>query len=64
MAGSFGLQYPDFSTKIGESALFPALRKAEKDMLIVASGFDCYHQISTHSDRTPIHFAEALDMGL
>ncbi len=64
MAGSFGFQHPDLSAKIGEAALFPAVRLAEQDTLVIASGFSCRHQIAMHTGRKPIHFAEALAQGL
>ncbi|WP_445730575.1 heterodisulfide reductase-related iron-sulfur binding cluster [Methylocystis sp. IM2] len=64
MAGSFGLQHPELSEKIGERALFPAVREADSDTLVIASGFSCHHQIAQHTGRVSLHFAEALALGL
>lgn len=64
MAGSFGFQHPDLSEQIGERELFPAVREADPDTLVIVSGFSCRHQIAQHTGRAPLHFAEALALGL
>jgi FAD/FMN-containing dehydrogenase/Fe-S oxidoreductase len=62
MAGSFGYEteHAEFSMKIGEDRLFPALRKAPRHAIIVANGFSCRHQISDGTGRRAMHIAEAL----
>ncbi|MGB0949806.1 MAG: (Fe-S)-binding protein, partial [Marinirhabdus sp.] len=47
MAGSFGLEKDTYglSMAIGELKLFPAVRKAPKDVVIAANGTSCRHQI-------------------
>jgi len=48
MAGSFGYEaeHYDVSMQIGELVLFPAVRKAKKEVIIAAPGTSCRHQIS------------------
>jgi FAD/FMN-containing dehydrogenase/Fe-S oxidoreductase len=66
MAGSFGFEedHYDVSIKVGERALLPAVRAADKDILIVADGFSCREQIAQTTDRRALHLAEVLRMGL
>ena len=62
MAGSFGYEkeHYDISQKIGELVLFPAVRNAEKDALISASGTSCRHQILDGTNSKALHPAEIL----
>ncbi|MEQ9402434.1 MAG: FAD-linked oxidase C-terminal domain-containing protein [Cyclobacteriaceae bacterium] len=62
MAGSFGYEKEHFSIsmKIGELVLFPKVRKAEKDTIIVASGTSCRHQILDGTGRKAKHLVEVL----
>jgi Fe-S oxidoreductase len=62
MAGAFGYQAEtyDVSMAMGELSLFPALRSARADSLIVADGFSCRHQIEHGTARKPLHVAEVL----
>lgn len=62
MAGSFGYEkeHYDVSMKIGELVLFPAVRAASKDTLIVAPGTSCRHQIKDGTERRAIHPVEVL----
>ncbi|MGA8164990.1 MAG: FAD-linked oxidase C-terminal domain-containing protein [Waddliaceae bacterium] len=62
MAGSFGYEkeHDDFSIKIGELVLFPAIRQSPDDALIVANGFSCRHQILQGTKRRAFHLAEIL----
>lgn len=57
MAGSFGYEAENYaiSMKIGETKLFPALRKVDKDLLIVANGTSCRHQIKDGVGREALH---------
>lgn len=62
MAGSFGYEEKNFelSKRIGELALFPFIRKASSDCLVVASGVSCREQISFGTNRKALHPAEVL----
>ncbi|MFL1895476.1 FAD-binding and (Fe-S)-binding domain-containing protein [Aquimarina sp. 2-A2] len=57
MAGSFGYEkeHYDISMKIGEQTLFPAVRKAPTDTIIVALGTSCRHQIEDGTQRIAVH---------
>ncbi|MDD2941333.1 MAG: FAD-linked oxidase C-terminal domain-containing protein [bacterium] len=57
MAGSFGYEreHYDLSMKIGEMVLLPAVRKADPDDLIVASGTSCRQQIIHGSNKAALH---------
>lgn len=60
MAGSFGFNaaHYDLSMKIGEDKLFPLVRKASPDTLIVTNGFSCREQIEHGAGRKALHIAE------
>lgn len=62
MAGSFGYEkeHYDVSMKIGELVLFPAVREADAETLIVASGTSCRHQILDGTQRKSYHAVEVL----
>ncbi len=66
MAGAFGYEreHYDISLKIGELALFPAIRNAPKDTLLVATGASCRYQILDGLGRRAYHPAEILAMGI
>src|SRR5437667_10153036 len=53
MAGAFGFEkdHYDVSIKVGERALLPTVRSADKDTLIIADGFSCREQIDQTTDR-------------
>ncbi|WP_408611490.1 FAD-binding and (Fe-S)-binding domain-containing protein [Flavivirga abyssicola] len=57
MAGSFGYEkeHYDVSMQIGEQTLFPAVRKAPKDVIIAANGTSCRHQIKDGTQREAKH---------
>jgi len=62
MAGSFGYEkehYP-LSMQIGELDLFPAVRKAASEEIIVAPGTSCRHQIEDGTGRKALHPVEVL----
>lgn len=65
MAGSFGYGVKTYETsmKMGELALFPAIRK-DKDALVVADGTSCRHQIADGTGRKALHVARILEMAL
>jgi Fe-S oxidoreductase len=62
MAGSFGYEAEHYavSQQVGELVLFPAVRKAEVDTLIVAPGTSCRHQIADGTGRKALHPVEIL----
>jgi len=62
MAGSFGYEkeHYDISMKIGEMVLFPKVREAQKDIVILASGTSCRHQILDGTGRVARHIVEIL----
>ncbi|PCI05676.1 MAG: FAD-binding oxidoreductase [Hyphomicrobiales bacterium] len=66
MAGSFGYGVNTFETsiKMGEMALFPAIRDSDEDVLIVADGTSCRHQIADGTGRKALHVARILELAL
>jgi FAD/FMN-containing dehydrogenase/Fe-S oxidoreductase len=62
MAGAFGYDAAtiDVSLKMGELSLLPAVRKAADDVLIVADGTSCRHQIYDGAEREALHVARVL----
>lgn len=62
MAGSFGYEKDNYelSMKIGEMVLFPAIRKASAETIVVASGTSCRHQIWDGVGRKVVHPIEVL----
>ncbi len=66
MAGSFGYDAEtiEVSFKMGELSLLPAVRKAAGDVLIVADGTSCRHQIKDGSGRAAAHVASILAMSV
>ncbi len=62
MAGSFGYEkeHYDVSMKVGELVLFPAVRKADDETIIVAPGTSCRHQIKDGTGRRALHPIEVL----
>ena len=66
LAGSFGYEagHHDNSMKIGEQVLFPKVREAERETIIVSDGFSCRQQIAHGTPRRALHTAEVLQMAL
>jgi len=66
MAGAFGYAADtiDVSLKMGELSLFPAVRNAAADTLIVADGTSCRHQIADGTERAALHVSRVLAMSL
>jgi Fe-S oxidoreductase len=62
MAGSFGYEteHVEFSKKIGELKLLPAVRSAKQEDLISANGFSCRTQIEDGANRKSLHTAEII----
>ncbi len=57
MAGSFGYEkeHYEVSLQIGAQTLFPAIKKASKDVVISANGTSCRHQIKDGTGREAKH---------
>jgi FAD/FMN-containing dehydrogenase/Fe-S oxidoreductase len=62
MAGSFGYEseHFDISMKIFGLVLLPAVRSAQADTIVAASGTSCRHQIKDGTGRVAYHPAEIL----
>ena len=64
VAGNFGFEpgHPAVSKAAGERVLFPAVREAAHDDVLVADGFSCRTKVFTLSGtrRQPLHLAEVL----
>jgi FAD/FMN-containing dehydrogenase/Fe-S oxidoreductase len=62
MAGSFGYEreHFDFSNKIGELVLFPAVRNSGDTTIIAAPGTSCRHHIKDGTGRRALHPVEVL----
>jgi Fe-S oxidoreductase len=66
MGTSFGYRPDAVSTslRMGELSLFPQIRRASPDTLLVADGFACRKQISDGTGRTARHTAVLLKLAL
>ena len=66
MAGSFGFEksHFDISRAVGERVLFPAVRAAPADTVIISDGFSCREQISQATGRRVLHLAEVIQRGI
>lgn len=66
MAGLFGYEreHYELSQKVGELVLFPAIRQASADTVIVATGTSCRHQIRAGTGRNAYHVAEILRLAI
>lgn len=62
MAGSFGYEkeHYEVSMKVGGLVLFPEVKKTKVNVLIVASGTSCRHQIKDGTGRESWHPVEVL----
>ncbi len=62
MAGSFGYEkeHYEISRLVGEQRLFPALRQADPNAVIVSPGFSCRLQIAHFLRRQAVHPASLL----
>jgi Fe-S oxidoreductase len=63
MAGAFGYDRDHFeiSRQVGERVLFPTLRQAAPDAVIVSDGFSCRSQIAQFCpERRALHLAQVL----
>jgi len=66
MAGAFGYEaeHYDISMKMAEVSLLPAMRAAPADVLLVADGTSCRHQIADGARRRALHVARVLAAAL
>lgn len=66
MAGSFGYEAEHYalSMQIGEQRLFPAIRAAGPEAIIIASGVSCRAQIEAGTGRRALHPVEVLAASL
>jgi FAD/FMN-containing dehydrogenase/Fe-S oxidoreductase len=66
MAGAFGYDADtiDVSLAMGELSLLPAVRRAADDVIVVADGTSCRHQIHDGAAREAVHVARVLAMSL
>ncbi|NUU03011.1 FAD-binding and (Fe-S)-binding domain-containing protein [Herbaspirillum robiniae] len=66
MAGSFGYEAEHYeaSMAMAELSLLPAVRKAGEDVLVVADGTSCRHQIHDGAGREAVHVARVLAAAL
>ncbi|NIJ45601.1 hypothetical protein FHR24_002069 [Wenyingzhuangia heitensis] len=66
MAGSFGYEQEHYkvSMQMGEDTLFPKVRNASGNTLIVASGTSCRHQIKDGTQRDSLHAVTVLRRAL
>lgn len=62
MAGSFGYEadHYEVSMQVGDQVLFPRVRAAKPEDIIVASGISCRHQIADGTGRKAKHVVEVL----
>lgn len=66
MAGSFGYEaeHYEVSMAIGETRLFPAIRKTSKETILAANGTSCRHQIKDGTAATARHPVSILNEAL
>jgi len=62
MAGSFGYEAEHYavSMAVGEQRLFPAVRKAARDTVIVADGISCRQQIAHGTEKHAKHLVQVV----
>lgn len=66
MAGSFGFNEAHYamSEKIGEDKLFPAVRAASQQTIVLTNGFSCREQIEHGTGRHALHIAQLAQRAL
>lgn len=66
MAGSFGFnaEHHALSEKIGEDKLFPLVRGAPKETIVLTNGFSCREQIEQGTGRHALHIAQLAQRAL
>ncbi len=66
MAGSFGFEPEKYeiSQACGERVLFPKVREAPSDSIIMTEGFSCRTQIEQGTPRRALHLAQVIDLAI
>ena len=66
MAGSFGFnaEHHELSNRIGEDKLFPAVREAHAETIVLTNGFSCREQIAQGTGRHAVHIAQLAQRAL
>jgi Fe-S oxidoreductase len=67
LAGSFGYEAGekyDVSVTAAERVLWPAVRQASGDTLVISDGFSCRSQIEHGTERRALHLAQVLERSL
>lgn len=66
MAGSFGFNadHHAMSEKIGEDKLYPAIRNAAAETIVLTNGFSCREQIEQGTGRHALHIAQLAQRAL
>ena len=66
LAGAFGFEADKYgiSMAIGEHSLFPSVRAADPETLLISDGFSCREQIAHGTDRRGLHLAEVMLLAL
>lgn len=66
LAGAFGYvdTHYDISVACGERVLLPAVRKADKDTLLITNGFSCHSQVNQQTGIKMLHLSEVLKMAI
>ena len=64
MAGSWGYEaeHYEVSQACGERVLYPKVREADADTLVVADGFSCKTQIEQGVGRRALHVAQVVKL--
>jgi Fe-S oxidoreductase len=65
LAGSWGFEqgHHDISMQCGELGLLPAVRKADRDTVVIANGFSCKTQIQqSDAGRRALHVSQVMKM--
>lgn len=62
LAGSFGFhpEHIDIADSAGEQVLFPSIRQASEDTIVLTNGFSCREQIRHGTRREAMHLTELL----
>jgi Fe-S oxidoreductase len=62
LAGNFGVErgHYDVSVQVAETALLPAVRRAQDGSVLLADGFSCRTQLDQLAARQSLHLAQLL----
>jgi FAD/FMN-containing dehydrogenase/Fe-S oxidoreductase len=64
LAGSWGFEagHYEMSMQCGEQGLFPSIREASPQTLVIADGFSCKTQIAAGTNREALHVAQVMQL--